>query len=540
MPSVFLGLVRQAASIIASTAEDRARFEVLNYEIPLLQSSLLSDRAERNRLQSIPPDPQQQAWCADFTEGLTGEVATVEVPAEGVVGEFATWRRVQIRPGYAGRANYLPARDGQMFHREGQPGYQAYLNAAILPGVQRWRPQYRVGTITAIDYSANTCTLTLQGEDSSAQALVIDPPDLQYTKTSVPIEYMDCNGAVFETGDRVLVEFQGRDWNSPKVIGFEKEPRGCLPNYIVLKATDFWPSVKVAPNATFWNGPANEVEREDHPFRFAIVEGSWLTQPADGLEYMDVSVPEDYDLSNPPNEPFMGLRHDFHSWSIFWNRPANHYRGASVVAAEFYDDKVGGTRLVREIFPDDWPSNEIRVIAPQIDPAGFYRDQDYSFEAKQIGYQIFGALSPSRTDSSYTGPKLNRVAELIGYDKIVHLDVDFTSKWRCSGEITETTYKDPTPCSPAQQLRPVGKFHMEIAVDGVSAPRGPEFLVDISHDPIPETFTISGKTYTRHRVGWISRPSVPLNIDDRWRIPAFVYVLEGAPAPTYAAGFWAE
>ena len=227
MPSVFLGLVRQAASIIAATAEDRARFAVLNYEISLLKSSLLSDRAERNRLQSIPSDPQQQAWCADFTESLEGEVATVEVPAEGVVGQFLTWRRVIIRPGYDGRATYSAPRDGQMFHREGQFGYQAYFNAAILPGVQRWRPQYRIGVINAINTGAHTCTLTIQGEDSSAQSLIIDPPDLQYTKTGVPIEYMDCHSAVFQVGDRVLVEFQGRNWNSPKVIGFESHPRPC-------------------------------------------------------------------------------------------------------------------------------------------------------------------------------------------------------------------------------------------------------------------------------------------------------------------------
>ena len=221
------GEIPDVEALLVELAQVSAQIQAQDVRIALIQGRMLEARKRQQMLQAIPTDPQQQAWCADFTEDLTGEVATVEVPAEGAVGQFVTWRRVQIRPGYEGRASYLPARDGQMFHREGQVGYQAYLNAAILPGVQRWRPQYRIGTITAVDEETDTCSLTIQGEDSSAQSLVIDPPNLQYTKTGVPIEYMDCNAQVFEVGDKVLIEFQGRDWNQPKVIGFESNPREC-------------------------------------------------------------------------------------------------------------------------------------------------------------------------------------------------------------------------------------------------------------------------------------------------------------------------
>ena len=538
MPSVFLGLVRQAASIIAATAEDRARFAVLNYEIPLLQSSLLSDRAERNRLQSIPSDPQQSAWCADYTEELTGEVGTVEVTGEGEVGQFATWRRVIIRPGYENRANYNAARDGQMFHREGQFGYQAYFNAAILPGVQRWRPQYRIGVLTAVDNGAHTCSLNLQSEESSAQGLIVDPPSLALA--GVPIDYMECNSDVFETGDRVLVEFQGRDWDSPKVIGFESNPRPCLPKYIVLKASDFMPQETIMPDATFWSPNGVQRTGTEHPWRWSMAFRSWTEFSRSDIDH---DVP--YSLDNHPDLGIMGLRHDFHTWSIFWSRPGFHWQTAEQCAAEFYDEVVGENRLTRDIFPDGWVSNEIRVIRPsfEIRPSGeasaFYFQQNWTFEVKQTGYQMFGEMSPSRVPVGFEDQVINRVAELIGYDKIISLDVDFTSLYHCDGSATATTYQSETPCPaggvpPEDQLRPHGHFYMSIVEDG-GEPAGPDFLKTISVDPIPETFTIKGKTYTLTQSGWVARGA-----QAHWRQPAYVYVLEGAPAPTYAAGFWAE
>jgi len=44
--------------------------------------------------------------------------------------------------------------------------------------------------------------------------------------SNVPIEYMDgVNGDAFVEGDRVVVEFTNQNWNYPKVIGFESNPR---------------------------------------------------------------------------------------------------------------------------------------------------------------------------------------------------------------------------------------------------------------------------------------------------------------------------
>ena len=221
-------------ALLVELSQVSAQIQSIDVRIAMLQGRILQAKQRRTMLQSIPADPQQSAWCADFTEDLTGEVGTVDLPGEGAVGEFLTWRRVIVRPGYGGAASYAAGRDGQMHFREGQSPEQAFFNAAILPGWQKWMPLHRIGTITAVDKAADTCSLNLQSEDSSAQSLLIDSPDLQYALTNVPVEYMECNAEVFEIGDRVLIEFASRSWSSPKVIGFESSPRPCPEDFAVF------------------------------------------------------------------------------------------------------------------------------------------------------------------------------------------------------------------------------------------------------------------------------------------------------------------
>lgn len=92
--------------------------------------------------------------------------------------------------------------------REAQTGQQVYFNAAIMPGVQKWRPRYRVGIISNI--VNDTCVITLPEALSSEQDLNINKFNLY---SEVPIQYMDCNGDAFDDGDRVLVRFtQSGPW----------------------------------------------------------------------------------------------------------------------------------------------------------------------------------------------------------------------------------------------------------------------------------------------------------------------------------------
>ncbi len=195
-------------------AKERDKADLHLRELQARRAGLVS---RQNELLAIPQDTQRNLWCADLTEDLSGAVGTVEIPGEGDT-------RVIIKPGYSGEAGYVCARDGQLHYRAGQSPAQAFFNAAILPGWQRFKPTYRVGTLTAVDDAADTGSVSLDAEVSSAQSLPINQAE---SLSDIPIVYMDCNADAFEVGDRVLVEFVGQDWAAPRIIGFESEPKEC-------------------------------------------------------------------------------------------------------------------------------------------------------------------------------------------------------------------------------------------------------------------------------------------------------------------------
>jgi hypothetical protein len=179
-------------------------------------------------------DPTVSAWCADLTEDLTGVVGTIEVP-----GERGT---VLIRPGYDGGAVYSAARDGQLSASLAQTPEQCFYNWAMLPGWQKWLPTYKFGTITAIDYNADTCDATLEAATSSAQNLNVNAV---VSVSGVPVEYMSCNAAAFNVGDSVVIECTNNIGaaitTTYKVIGFKTNPKPCG-YYIRLTCNGYTPS----------------------------------------------------------------------------------------------------------------------------------------------------------------------------------------------------------------------------------------------------------------------------------------------------------
>ena len=201
-------------------------------------------------------DPEVAAWCADLTEDLTGQVGTAEIPDERGT--------VQVLPGYGGGAAYSASRDGRLQPSASGTPAGVFWNWALLPGWQKWRPGYRHGTITAIDYDADTCDVTLEYAFSSAQALGVNQTD---TLSGVPIDYMDCNANAFEVGDSVLIQFENRDWNSPKVIGFKTDPKPCGFTLLVrLQGSGLsdrcivW-DIVAAEIRTIYDGDGNEISQ---------------------------------------------------------------------------------------------------------------------------------------------------------------------------------------------------------------------------------------------------------------------------------------
>ncbi|WGI23621.1 hypothetical protein QEN58_09650 [Halomonas alkaliantarctica] len=173
---------------------------------------IAADEALVARINAFPPLRQMQAWCADYTEDLSGEVATAEVPGE--IGN------VIIKPGFHGTA-WSAAADGAIQPTLASTPAATFYNLAMLPGWQKWRPTFRTASITSLD--GDSCSITLDAATSSQQGLDVNA---QASYSNVPILYMDCNGDAFEAGDKVLVAFAG-NVEGPTVVGFESNPSSC-------------------------------------------------------------------------------------------------------------------------------------------------------------------------------------------------------------------------------------------------------------------------------------------------------------------------
>jgi predicted transglutaminase-like cysteine proteinase len=111
--------------------------------------------------EGVAGEEAREVWCTDATEDLQAgaEVGTIEINQEAgqiLIAPGGTEAEGELQPGIANDA------------------LATYLNWAILPGVQKWRPTYRVGTIVEIDYGADTCTVCLDGAHSSAQNIGIN------------------------------------------------------------------------------------------------------------------------------------------------------------------------------------------------------------------------------------------------------------------------------------------------------------------------------------------------------------------------------
>jgi len=183
----------------------------LQTEYQSLQNNLTRLLKDRVYWTSIEAEKVMTAYCADFTEDASGIVATIEMP-----GEDAT---VVIAP-----AGSPPANDGFLIDRALQSPEQAFFNAAILPGWQKYKPTYRRGVITALDESTDTANVSLYADASSAQGLDVNQTD---SLSGVPVRYMTCNAGAFSVGDKCVVEFAGQDWGAPTVIGFVDGPKPC-------------------------------------------------------------------------------------------------------------------------------------------------------------------------------------------------------------------------------------------------------------------------------------------------------------------------
>lgn len=179
-----------------------------------------ADNALIARINALPPLRQMQAWCADYTDDLTGEVATAEVPGE--IGS------VIIKPGFENANQWSANEDGAIQPALASTPAGTFYNLAMMPGWQKWRPTFRTAVITGLD--GDTCSISLDAATSSQHGLSVNA---QSSYSGVPILYMECDGGAFEVGDKVLVALVG-NVDRPTVVGFEREPRVCNLGYAII------------------------------------------------------------------------------------------------------------------------------------------------------------------------------------------------------------------------------------------------------------------------------------------------------------------
>jgi hypothetical protein len=185
------------------------------------KTKLFSNRKKQEYLTANTPDSAAatvNVWCADYTEGLTGDIGIIDLPSGSI-----------IRPGWSNTA--IPASvydtllDGQMEPSANfASGAGRYRVMALYDAWELYTPTYRTGNITAI--TGDTCDLVLDVQKT--RYLGIDANrETGDILQGVPIHYMDCDGAVFSVGDHVVVGFLNQSPTSAQVIGFVSDPIPC-------------------------------------------------------------------------------------------------------------------------------------------------------------------------------------------------------------------------------------------------------------------------------------------------------------------------
>lgn len=159
----------------------------------------------------------QNIWCVDLSEELAGDIALLEVMTD--VDE-----QLNIFPGFLGVVAPTIADHGTITSFYSLPVSDALRNFLMYPAIQKWKPSFRYGTLGVVDYGSNTCTVYLDFNRSRIQDLGVNQAE---TLTAVPIEYMQCKAGAFEEGDKVVVQFTDHNQSTPKVIGFQTNPKPC-------------------------------------------------------------------------------------------------------------------------------------------------------------------------------------------------------------------------------------------------------------------------------------------------------------------------
>jgi len=261
-------LARYAKRVLAAQAAD---MELASKQAQYL--AIINREAELTRAKAAA-DEEVSAWCADFTEDLTGTVATMEVSGEvnPLIGGG-----INIRPADGDRAAYNDSYGKlQRSALMSEAGFA--WNFTMLQPWMKWKPFWRYATVTAKDEGANTVNVNLHPILSKAGAWLAKQADFNEpwggSMSGVPVQYMSCGAAIFEPGDEVVIEFRqggggGLSYAEPFCIGFKQEPKECIfPEFAYLKISSTGNGETFnGNNGTFdgWTYPPPPEGYQNHP-----------------------------------------------------------------------------------------------------------------------------------------------------------------------------------------------------------------------------------------------------------------------------------
>jgi predicted transglutaminase-like cysteine proteinase len=149
--------------------QSRIDNETDDYKKKLLKLEKAALVKSKSYLQdNFPDDYEITVFCCDLTEGLSGNIGTIDIPGEAF--------EIKIQPGYTGDAGYNASRDGIIWPSVAGSADWCYFNQCILPGWQKHKPTYRIGTIIAgsINTSNHTCDVCIEAAFSSQQSLNVN------------------------------------------------------------------------------------------------------------------------------------------------------------------------------------------------------------------------------------------------------------------------------------------------------------------------------------------------------------------------------
>jgi len=229
-PNAIPGLVSQRQNKSLELSRIRARIEAIN-------SRLASSREKITQIDKVETRVVKDVWCADLSENITTDPNETGVfsAAVAIPGDDLEILLIPQHPGEKDQqgiaVQWDPEDHGDLVPALGQSSSQLFVNQALKPGWQKFRPTYRFAEITNVRTNGRLDISYLQPLLSREQALSIIPTtikDDEFLRSSnVPVIYLDCDALAFANGDEVLVEFINQDASQPRVIGFRDHPKAC-------------------------------------------------------------------------------------------------------------------------------------------------------------------------------------------------------------------------------------------------------------------------------------------------------------------------